>query len=122
MILLKKIFTNSSNNGYYFPLNVTRHPLDLSEALILLFKKMLRPQLFKGWITLSTGKITNQRIDWFVYKNKMIKCFQIELEFRSVDICFVFVKTYPFGIVVIYLVDTDSVIQPLNNWGQYVKS
>ena len=25
-------------------------------------------------------------------------------------------------IVVIYLVDTDSVIQPLNNWGQYVKS
>ena len=53
-----------------------------------------RPQFFKGWITLSTELITIQWIAWFV-----------------LSLLIYWIAIYP----------VDSVIQPLNNWGQEYK-
>ena len=54
----------------------------------------IRPQLFERWITVSTGLITTQWIAWFV-----------------LSILIQWIAIYP----------VDSVIQPLNNWGQKFK-
>jgi len=58
-------------------------------------KNAIRPQLFKGWIMLSTGKIT---IQW-INGNKTNQAIR-------------WIAIYP----------VDSVIQLLNNWGLMWKS